>query len=100
MNLVKHDRTISADELVVFLNQLINIDRDAMTKLILNCKVPCSRQLALHPTLQIAKENYDKKLYSLGILGFLNGLFSTNEVPVIEAVFNKDMQLIRFQRHR
>lgn len=97
--MVKHDRTISADELVVFLNQLINIDRDAITKLILNCKVPCSRQLALHPTLQIAEKNYNEKIYSLSILGFLNGLFSTNEVPVIEAVFNKDMQLLRFQRH-
>ena len=97
--MIKHDRTISADDLVVFLNQLIEIDKDAITRLILDSKVKCNRLMALHPTIQVSTEDYDKKIFSLGILGFLNGLFSTNEVPVIEAVFDRNMQLVRFQRH-
>lgn len=96
--MVKHDKTISADDLVIFLNQLVDIDRDAITKLILDCKVKCNKQIALHPTIQVSAD-YNKNTFSLGILGFLNGLFSTNEVPVIEAVFDKNLRLIRFQRH-
>ena len=97
--MIKHDRTISADDLVIFLNQLIDVDKDAITRLILDSKVKCNKLMALHPTIQVSTEDYTKNVFSLGILGFLNGLFSTNEVPVIEAVFDKNMQLIRFQRH-
>jgi hypothetical protein len=66
---------ITIDETVIFLNELIEIDKSAIAALIAN-RVPCNKKLADHPTVQVSAQNDG---FHVGLLGILNGLFGTLE---------------------
>jgi len=75
------------NEALVFLNQLIQRDAEAIRALILT-KVPCTQALAEHPTVQVCK--HSDGTYEVGLLGILNGMFSTRSPSrqyVIAAIF-------------
>ena len=77
-----HD-SVTLDQVVAFLNELLRLDRDAVGKL-LAARVPCNQAFADHPTVQVAKRG--DGTYDVGILGVLNGLFGVFEAggPVPE----------------
>ncbi len=66
--------SITLDETIEFLNELIGIDRPAVAALLLN-RVPCNERLARHPTVQVMRRNG----FQVGMLGILNGLFGADE---------------------
>lgn len=65
-------RQLTVEEAADFLNQLAEIDPEAIHHLV-ESRVPCSRELADHPTVEIAEIG---GLTSVGILGILNGMFN------------------------
>jgi hypothetical protein len=67
--------TIALDEVIDYLNELIETDRPAMAALIAN-RVPCNPAMANHPTVQVQAQHGG---YLVGMLGILNGLFGTFE---------------------
>ena len=58
-----------ADQMIRFLNELMEIDPDALHKLI-ETRVPCNTDLAEHPTVQV-QGTQEKPC--VGLLGILNG---------------------------
>ena len=56
-----------ATKIIDFLNSLLETDRDTISSLI-NHRIPCSKFLADHPTIQVDSED------RVGLLGLLNGL--------------------------
>lgn len=62
---------VSVDEAIEYLNSLIESDPVAIRALLMN-RVPCSGDLAEHPTCQVRA--IDRGLY-VGMMGVLNGLF-------------------------
>lgn len=66
---------LSIDKAIEILNSVVKADAKAFAKLI-EYRVPCNRELAEHPTVQVSGES-DKP--TVGILGILNGLFGTYE---------------------
>lgn len=66
--------SVSIDDTIAFLNELMAIDPDAMAQLCIS-RVPCNEALADHPTVQVAPEDQG---YSVGILGIINGLFGVD----------------------
>lgn len=67
--------SITLDELVSFLNELVALDADAVTALFEN-RVPCNEALADHPTVQIVVNAENK--YTVGLLGIINGMFGVD----------------------
>jgi len=67
--------SISVDEVIAFLNELLEIDRPAIAALIAN-RVPCNERMLEHPTVQVQPQHGG---YHVGMLGILNGLFGTFE---------------------
>lgn len=67
--------SVTVDDAVAYLNELIELDRPAMAALIAN-RVPCNRALANHPTVQVGQRHGG---FSVGMLGVLNGLFGVDE---------------------
>lgn len=65
--------SISLDEAIAFLNELLAIDGPAIAALIAN-RVPCNQTLAEHPTVQVSAQHGG---YHVGLLGIINGLFGT-----------------------
>ncbi|MDO8715320.1 MAG: hypothetical protein Q7J73_00660 [Dehalococcoidales bacterium] len=61
---------------VKYLNELLEIDRDAISNLIAS-RVECNEKLSNHPTVQVGTREDGK--YEVGLLGILNGLFSVDE---------------------
>lgn len=66
-------QTVTLDEAIEYLNELIKLDRVAMAALVAN-RVPCNQGLADHPTAQVCAQHGG---YLVGMLGILNGLFGT-----------------------
>ena len=64
---------ISIEDVVSYLNELIQDDRPAMAALISN-RVPCNELLADHPTCQVGKQHGG---FHVGMLGVINGMFGT-----------------------
>ncbi len=58
---------VTLDDTIAFLNSLIKVDEGAVNRLIAS-RVPCSRDLSMHPTVQCGENE-------VGMLGILNGLF-------------------------
>jgi len=76
---------VSVQETVDFLNSLLEIDREAITKVVM-AKQPCSEILANHPTVQcgavknLAGPNqipFGFSDFTVGMVGILNGLFGS-----------------------
>lgn len=71
------------DELISFLNSLVEIDRYAIAELLCT-RVVCNEVMAGHPTVQVAAGSEKSNVtyiapgqYRVGILGILNGYCGT-----------------------
>lgn len=89
-----------ADALIVFLNELLAFDANALSTL-LAARVGCNDALAWHPSVQVAE--HDDGVYSVGFLGILNGFYGVikggkfDGYGLITAVCEEG-RIIRFQR--
>lgn len=97
--------TVTLNEVIDFLNELVEVDAPAVAALIAN-RVPCNEQLADHPTVQCGAQHGG---FHVGMLGILNGLFGIHEGEyrngwgAITAVFDDNdkghfRNLVRFER--
>ncbi|MGP1664311.1 MAG: hypothetical protein ACTS5I_00045, partial [Rhodanobacter sp.] len=89
--------SVSIDDTIAFLNELIAIDPDAIAHLCVK-RVPCNEALSDHPTVQVAPEQHG---YSVGVLGIINGLFGVDGIgwgPIMQVI--EDGVTVRFQRTR
>ena len=102
-----YNREQLAEELIDFLNSLLKIDPDAVTRLI-DSRVECNYAMANHPSVQvIATKTVDLQgehfSYNLGPLGILNGICGTIENGPyigwgwITAVYDGN-RIIRFEK--
>ena len=88
-----------ADGLVKYLNELLAIDQDFVSRLV-DHRVTCNEQLARHPSVQVGKSEGD---YRAGFLGVLNGYLGVIDRGPrrgwgpITAVL-EDGKVVRFQR--
>jgi hypothetical protein len=71
---VKNDLTLG--RAIVILNELVELDRDAMTDLCQRRVKVNGNGLLEHPTVQCGKHDGE---YQVGLLGILNGLFGVRE---------------------
>jgi len=67
--------SVSMDDVVAYLNELIQLDRPAMEALF-EYLAPCDKALAGHSTMRVLK--WDSG-YRVGMLGVLNGLFGSGD---------------------
>lgn len=58
------------EKIINYLNELLEVDATAVESLVSN-RVPCNEAMANHPTVSVSGRGED---YSVGLLGFLNGL--------------------------
>jgi hypothetical protein len=75
------NRIIHSDHVIEFLNAWLKEDPDAVTAF-METRVPCDRATAKHPSIQVSSQvnlNPPGVDYTVGPLGFLNGLFGTFE---------------------
>ena len=63
--------SVSVDDAVAYLNELIELDRPALAALIAN-RVPCNLALAEHPSCQVGSQHGG---FHVGMIGILNGMF-------------------------
>lgn len=87
--------TISIDEMIAFLNSLIELDLAALDRLF-HVRFPATDALANHATVQV--DAGDGKP-TVGFLGILNGMFGVDmhEYGPITAVFDRRV-LVGFRR--
>jgi len=93
------------DEIIDFLNDLLNMDCHAISNII-NHRVPCNHSLAEHPTVQcgIGKMHGIDSDYTVGMLGILNGLCGTIDngdlkgYGHITAIVDDDGMIKKFKR--
>lgn len=88
--------TITIDDAISYLNDLIALDKPAIAALLAN-RVPCNADLADHPTVQAQAQHGG---YHVGMMGIINGLFGVdkNSFGRIRYVF-EDGELICFERN-
>ena len=67
--------SISINEVVDFLNDLLRIDSMAINSLF-NLRVGCNKELADHPTVQVGSFG---TYPHVGMIGILNGVFGADE---------------------
>ena len=67
--------TVTVDQAIEFLNELVKLDRDAM-QLLIDQRVRCSEALADHYAVQV-HGTVQAGFWAVGFLGVLNGLFGT-----------------------
>lgn len=67
-------KSVTAEDVVDFLNSLLYVDRDTVTEVFLT-RTPCNQELADHPSVQVR----DGDPPTVSPLGILNGLFGTIE---------------------
>ena len=84
--------SVTVTDAVRLLNEVLALDPDAMNQLI-SSRVPCNESLADHPTIQVHGDPV-----SVGLLGFLNGLFGTldNGFGPIMAFYDENDRLRKF----
>jgi hypothetical protein len=83
---MKEPNVVTVDDLVRFLNELLAIDRDAVSALFTHY-IPCNEALLKHPTVQVATAKDETSFKPVdgahpgfvGVLGILNGLFGIDE---------------------
>ena len=66
--------SVTIQEVVDYLNELMELDRVAVGALI-NNRVPCNQALAEHPTCQVRAQDGG---HVVGLLGILNGMFGVD----------------------
>ena len=67
--------TVSADDVIRYLNELVEIDPLAIRALMCT-RIPCNEALANHPTVQVSE--WPEGCH-VGVIGIINGLFGTDE---------------------
>jgi len=83
---------ISAQYVVDFLNELLRMDKYAMTDLVSE-RISVNKELAHHPTVQV--QELVKGIQEVGLLGILNGMFGIeDDQAAIQAVMNEKTELI------
>ena len=88
-----------AKRIIDFLNSLLETDRDVIEKLI-TYRLPCSKYLEYHPTVQVSCHN---KKSIVGLLGLLNGLCGVYENGEykgrgpITVVFDNNGNIVEFR---
>jgi len=91
---------VTIDDAIGFLNSLVEVDADAVTRLV-DARVQCNQEMADHESVQVQAYDGDEN-YSVGILGVLNGLFGTFDCGPAEgwgpitALFNEDGSVKEF----
>lgn len=70
------EQTVDVDRAIAFLNELLEVDRAAISELFLAHRVSCNEAMAKHETVQVGvvRDGWD-----LGVLGLINGLFGVDE---------------------
>ncbi len=68
----------SIDNVIKILNEALKLDSGAINELI-NCRVRCNERLADHKTIQVHRESFDSNIFTIGLLGILNGLFGVDK---------------------
>lgn len=87
-----------AERVITLLNELVEIDRDAIEKLV-NYRVACNRKLGEHPTVQVGIED---DVHRVGLVGILNGVVGVDDYlnGAVAVEYGKDGKLVRFVRYR
>ena len=87
------------DHTIAFLNSLVEIDPEALAALI-ETRVPCNKDLADHPTVQVQVVEGKEGFYELGFLGVLNGILGANDKGwgFVCAVLDDDKRVVKFKR--
>lgn len=94
--------SVTIDEVIEIMNEAVARDRKAINALV-NQRIECNTYLADHPTIQVraGKAINGGAIYSVGLLGILNGLFGCDDISkygAIAAVLDKDGILEKFTR--
>lgn len=83
------------DRFIAILNRAVDSDREAMQKLI-GSRVPCNMDLSSDPTIQCGGDPCE--VGPLGLINGLCGIDATTGYGAIQAVFDNDGTLVRFER--
>lgn len=88
-------KQIKPKEVIVYLNNLLKIDRLAI-EILFNIRVLCNGRLAKHPTVQVGKFS---SRYAVGIVGIINGMFGVdgNEWGCIAIDLSKNNKIKKFR---
>lgn len=94
--------SVTIDELISFLNDLVAIDAHAIFALI-TTRTLCNKELADHPTVQAREFNHGghDRGYEVGVLGLLNGVFGVDSDswgPITAILNERGTRLIGFRR--
>ena len=85
-------KSVTPEEVVEFLNELVKIDEEAVTNL-LQSRVYCNGELADHETVQVDGFSEPGKT-KVGLLGVLNGLFGVNDKGAGCIYFIKEISML------
>lgn len=86
--------SITADDVVHFLNELLLADREAVHELI-HTRIPVNSDFAKHPSVMVLRIGDQEKV---GILGILNGLFGNINGWGPIMAFQQEGQIVTFMR--
>lgn len=89
-----YKETVSIDDVLVLLNDLLAKDPSAVVSLV-EKRTVCNDQIAEHPTVQVLTKD---GVHYVGLLGILNGLFGVNEHSYGVLAIEMDDQTLKFQR--
>ena len=89
------DKVEVIEKLADFMNDLLDNDPEAITKLVGNRVIVKSRIIIDHSTVIVGEEK-DKK-FSLGIIGLINGLIDLPMNNRLGAEYDEDGKLIGFR---
>ena len=73
--------SVTLEEVINYLNELLEVDTEAVSNLFNNVRVPCNEAMANYETVQVEANRLPEVYgeYAVGILGILNGLFGCGE---------------------
>lgn len=72
------------------LNSAFHADPAAIHALIVN-RVPCNQEIAEHPMIAVQVNPVVPLTYSVGLIGILNGVLNSLDLPNIQAVFSNEI---------
>jgi hypothetical protein len=92
------NETVSIDDVIKFLNDLLKLDYDLMYEFVMNRK-KCNDKVAGHETIQVQLNAGDENL-TVGLIGLLNGIFGKDEEGwgPIACVIEDDGKISGFER--
>lgn len=91
--------TEAADEAIEVLNRIHKADPTVLPALIAH-RVPCNKDVAVDPTVQVGLRADKSGGYEVGFLGVINGFFGVddNTWGFIAAIYDDDGVLTHFRR--